>query len=295
MAPAAILGHKRAMSIEELIGFEGRIHVADIGAALIIETPPYKPLLDRGLARLSAVDADERQIPKLIETYGPETKVHPLVLGDGGQHRLYLCTPDSGMSSILQPSLRQLEFFNGFRTFGSVDRILRVNTVRLADVEDLQGIDYLKMDIQGAELMVLENSGSALNACVAIQLEASFIPLYVNQPTFGEIDMWMRRNGFHPHRFMDVKRWPIAPTVRDGDFMKPFNQLLECDIVYMRGLVDLSELSDDQVRKMLLIAAYVYASPDLVVHCALELERRSLVSGGSAVNLLGLLSRESGG
>jgi FkbM family methyltransferase len=291
VAVAPRIGHKTPMSIEKLIGFEGRIHVADIGAAAIAETPPYKPLLDRGLGRLSAVDGDERQIPKLVETYGPETRVHSLVLGDGSRRRLHLCTPESGMSSLLRPSPQQLAFFNGFDRFGAVKGAVDVDTVRLADVEELQAIDFLKMDIQGAELMVLENAGAALDSCVAIQLEASFITLYEGQPTFGEIDLWMRRHGFHPHRFTDVKHWSIAPTVRDNNYRVPFNQLLECDIVYMRGLIDLKSLSDDQIRKMLLIAIYAYSSPDLMVHCARELERRGVVTGGTATKLLGLMRR----
>lgn len=48
------------MTIESAIGFAGQLHVVDIGAAAIAEVPPYKPLLDRRLARLSAVDGDER-------------------------------------------------------------------------------------------------------------------------------------------------------------------------------------------------------------------------------------------
>jgi FkbM family methyltransferase len=283
--------HKPEMTIGEAIGFSGRLHAVDIGAAAISEFPPYKPLLDRGLARLSAVDGDDRQIPGMIQAFGPDTKVHPIVLADGMRHTLYLCAPKSGMSSILKPSARQLAFFNGFDQFGTVYREIEVETARLADVEGLDAIDFLKMDIQGAELMVLENAGAALDQCVAIQLEASFIALYEDQPTFGQIDQWMRAHGFHPHRFMDVKRWSIAPTIRGNDIYKPFNQLLECDIVYMRGLVDLTGLSDDQVRKMLLIAAYCYSGPDLMIHCGRELERRGLLQAGAAARLLALFPK----
>lgn len=194
------------------------------------------------------------------------------------------------MSSILEPAGRQLAFFNGFARFGAIQREIEVETERLADVAELQAIDYLKMDIQGAELMVLEHAGAALDQCVAIQLEASFIALYEDQPTFGEIDRWMRAHDFHPHRFMGVKPWSIAPTVRGNDIRKPFHQLLECDIVYMRGLVDLTGLSDDQVRKMLLIAAYCYSGPDLMIHCGRELERRGALRAGAAPGLLSLLA-----
>ncbi len=274
------------MAIEEFIGFTGKMHVVDIGAAAIAEIPPYKKLLDRGLARLTAVDGDERHAEGIVNAYGPDTQIVSDILADGNPAKLYLATPASGMSSILAPSERNLAFFNGFTDFGRVESVIDVDTRRPADVPALQNIDYLKMDIQGAELAVLKNAGQALDQCVAIQLEASFVTLYENQPTFGEVDLWMRANGFHPHCFVDVKRWSIAPTIRDNNFRVPFNQLLECDIVYVRGLVDLSGLSERQLQSLLLIALYCYASPDLAIHVEQEMERRDLLSPGSLQELM---------
>jgi hypothetical protein len=47
----------------------------------------------------------------------------------------------------------------------------------------------------------------------------------------GIIDLELRSQGFIPHRFTDVKRWSITPTIRNNDPRLPFNQLLEADIV----------------------------------------------------------------
>jgi len=204
-------------SLEELLDFNGRMHIVDIGAAAITETPPYRPLLDRGLARLSAVDGDGRQLAAMQEAFGPDTKVLGKVIADGTKRSLHLTRASNGMTSLLKPDARQLPFFNGFTVYGAVEQEIEIETERLADVPELQDIDFLKMDVQGAELMILENAGSALDGCVAIHTEASFIPLYEDQPTFAEIDRWMRKNGFLPHCFTDVKRWSIAPTLLNGD------------------------------------------------------------------------------
>lgn len=281
------------MSFESLIGFADKIHVLDIGAAAIAEVPPYKLLLDRGIARLSAIDGDPRHAAGLIEAYGPETRVLSDVIADGTMRTMYLAHPESGMSSLLAPRPQNLAFFNGFTEFGHVESVAAVQTRRLADIAELQDVDFLKMDIQGAELMVLENAGTALDQCVAIQLEASFVALYEDQPSFGEIDLWMRGHGFLPHSFTHVKRWSIAPTIRENDFRVPFNQLLECDVVYVRGLVDLSGLSDGQLRKLLLIAVYGYGSLDLGVHAEQELERRGALPQGTLTQMFALFAPET--
>jgi FkbM family methyltransferase len=269
-------------SLQELLGFQGLIHIADIGAATINEIPPYRPLLQHRIGRLSAFDGDERHRDEMVRYYGPLSKVYTCVVADGRDHILHLATAASGMASILAPFARNLAFFTGLGHFGRAEREVPVSTVRLQDIEGLSPIDFLKMDIQGAELMVLENAGPVLDQCVAIQLEASFIPLYEGQPNFGEIDLWMRRAGYMPHCFVDVKRWPIAPLRGAGDELIAFNQLLECDIVYVRGLVSLDGLSDDQLRKIALISALCYRSPDLCLHVARELQRRGQFNGDLA-------------
>ena len=262
-------------SLEELLDLDGLMHVVDIGAAANGEIPPYQNLLDKGVARLSAVDGDRRQLDALIASHGPTTAVFEKVIADGRRHSMHLSLhPESGMSSLLAPLPSHLAFFNGLAESSVVGSTVEVQTERLADIAELQAIDFLKMDIQGAELMVLENAGHALDQCVAIQIEASFIPLYAGQPSFGEIDLWMRGNGFLPHCFTTVKRWSIFPTMKDGNHLRPFNQLIECDIVYVRNLVDLGGLSDRQIRNIALISAYCYNSPDLCIHAVLALERR---------------------
>lgn len=278
------------MSLEAILGFEGQIHVADIGAAAIAEVPPYKALLDRGIARLSAVDGDDRQAGGIKDAYGEGAAVIVDVIADGREHTLYLTSLESGMSSILKPSRQGLAFFNLFTRWAHVEKTAQVATKRLADMEALQNIDYLKMDIQGAELMVLENAGNSLDRCVAIQLEASFVPLYEEQPSFGEIDLWMRRNGFLPHCFVDVKRWSIAPAMRNGEPKFPWNQLLECDVVYIRELISLAGISDEQMKKLALIAAYCYQSPDLCLHVVGELERRGSLPAGHSANVVAILN-----
>ena len=60
----------------------------------------------------------------------------------------------------------------------------------------------------------------------------SYFSLYEGQPTFGEVDVYMRSIGYVPHQFLQVKRWSIAPTIFNGNFEKPGNQLLE-SILYI--------------------------------------------------------------
>ncbi len=273
--------------IEQLLPHaQDKIQLADIGAAFFGEAAPYLSLLDKGLAQLFAFESDEREIDNLKRYLGTRGSVIPCAVGDGGTHTFHLCPRGFGMSSLLEPDPRSLDFFNLFPAFGKVESTVAVATRRLDDIEDLPQLDFLKMDVQGSELMILVNGRKKLSDCVAVQTEISFITLYKNQPTFGDIDRELRDQGFIPHRFTDVKRWSISPVTRNNDPRLPFNQLLEGDIVYIRDIVHPDKMSDRQLAKLAVIAHFVYNSPDLAGRCIVELQNRNICERDALVKYL---------
>lgn len=262
------------------------ICIADIGAAYFGETPPYEPLLNAQLGRLFAFDADNNAVIDLRSRFSDAT-ILPYAIADGAEHKLYVCP--AGMTSLLEPDQQALAFFNLFSQWGTVQRTEKIQTKRLDDVAELPSIDFLKMDIQGGELMALQNGRKKLAQCVAVQVEVSFMTLYKSQPVFSDIDQELRRQGLVPHCFTDVKRWSIAPTVRQHDPRLPFNQLLEADIVYVRSMVKPSLISDEQLRKLAAISHLCYNSPDLTARCIIELQARGLATATAVGSYLAII------
>jgi len=287
--------HNRPMStphpaLADLLNVTGTLEIADIGAASIGAPPLYQRLLDLKLARLNAFDADERQHAALVEAYGTDFRLFTDIVGDGARQTLHLAAPISGMTSLFKPSARHLAFFNGFDRMGEVHETQEVQTTRLDDVAGLPDLDYLKMDIQGGELAALQHGQARLVQCAAVQLEVSFVPLYEGQPTFGEIDVWMRGQGFMPHAFAELKRWSITPVLRNNDMREPFNQLLEADVVYVRDPTTPERWSPELLRRLILIAHYVYGSVDLAGHLVQWLEAQGELGRGAFDRYIGLVN-----
>ena len=265
------------MRIFDVFDFDKTIEIMDVGASVITEVPIYKVLLEKRMAFLTAFDGDERQITAIQNAYGRDfVTIIKHFLFDGGKRDVYLCNPASGMTSLLKPKVEALNFFNGFSNFGEVQSIEQVQTSRLDDIKNLRSPDFLKMDVQGAELEIIKNGKNALKNCLAIQLEVSYFNLYEKQPSFGEIDVHLRSLGFVPHRFLEVKRWAIAPTVFNGNFRVPGNQLLESDIVYIKNPLNLDKLDSIQLKKLAILAHYSFKSYDLCARLLIELERREV-------------------
>ena len=273
-------------SFPEALIPDQKIQIMDVGASMINEVPVYKALMDQGLAHLHAFEGDERQIDLLQSSYGSHCSIHKEFLFDGLAHTLYVAKPESGMTSLLKPSEAALKFFNGFEYFGAVEKTETVQTVTMDSLLDLPSIDFLKMDIQGAELTALRHGTDKLKDCLAIQLEVSYVCLYENQPSFGEVDVWMRSQGYVPHCFLEVKRWSIAPTIFDNNFRVPGKQLLESDIVYIKDPLRLKCLSDQALKKMIAIAHFALNSIDLCVHLILELQSRGSAAANAHLDYL---------
>jgi hypothetical protein len=99
----------------------------------------------------------------------------------------------------------------------------------------------------------------------------------------------LRRQGFIPHCFAAVKRWPIAPCVVNNDPRKPLHQLLEADMVYVRDFSRPDGMSDEQLKHLTMIAHYGYGSYDLALRCVMLLEQRGALEMGAQQQYLRML------
>ncbi len=268
--------------LRRLLGDPRLTSIVDIGANPVDGAPPYQDMLDAGLCTVTGFEPQADALAVLRARQGERETYLPHVVGDGRDHTLHV-TVASGMTSLFPPDPVRLQVFEGFGDWGVVTDRLDVATTRLDDVEGLPAVDFLKIDVQGAELMVFEGGRDRLAETVVIQTEVSFLPLYAGQPTFGQIDVELRRQGFVPHAFAAVKQWPISPF---RSHTPGTHQLLEADLVYVRDFARTEELSSDHLKQLSLVAHHVYGSSDLVVRCLLGLVAREELAMGSVVDYL---------
>jgi Methyltransferase FkbM domain len=75
----------------------------------------------------------------------------------------------------------------------------------LAESEEWDRIDILKMDIQGAELSVLKGGVKLLTAGAIdlLCLEVEFVQLYEGQPLFWQIAAYLNEFGYRLYRVYD--------------------------------------------------------------------------------------------
>ena len=97
-------------------------------------------------------------------------------------------------SSLLKPKkTKQIHKWLRFK-----DKI-KVKTQRLdtfCNEHSLEKIDFIFLDVQGAELKVLEGAGSLIKNIGMIWLEVEAVELYKRQPLKNDVERFMKTHGF---------------------------------------------------------------------------------------------------
>ena len=238
--------------------------------------PRYQRLLDAGNATVSCFEPQAAQRARLGDA--AHLRVFPNVLGDGGPATLHV-TRYPGCTSLFEPDPAVIDLFTAMSTQAPdgnfhVLRTEPVATTRLDEIEACPSADYVKIDVQGAELLVLRNGARKIAQAVVIECEVEFVPLYRGQPLFGEVQQFLSSQGMQFHKFLDIAGRTFRP-VQLGNPATAISQGLWADAIFVRDFTHLERYADEQLLKAAMVLHEVYVSYDLVMFLLAEHDRRT--------------------
>jgi FkbM family methyltransferase len=112
--------------------------------------------------------------------------------------------PDTGWdygnksSSLLEPDQHLQN--HSFVKFETKISVVTDTLESFCEIRKIDQIDFVHMDVQGAELLVLKGAGKWLQNINAVWLEVANVSLYKSQPLAKDIDVFMMQ-----HQFVRVK------------------------------------------------------------------------------------------
>jgi FkbM family methyltransferase len=244
------------------------VKIIDIGAMSIGTDKQHQSsrLVKAGKANVIGFEPVAEACEKLnAESAGTPQRYLPYAVGDGSEGE-FRETNQPMTSSLYEPNTKLLEQFQALAELTTVVKRTRIQTKRLDDIAEVADADYLKMDVQGAELDILRGATRTLSSVVAVHTEVAFVPMYCDQPLFADVDAELRRRGFILHNLYSLAGRAFKPFVKNNDVGERISQHLWGDAVYVRDFMRLDALTPEQLLKLALIVHETYLSFDLAAY-----------------------------
>lgn len=262
-----------AVMISNLLPDTGPIKIIDVGAMDIgKDEEPYSRLLKAVPCTVVGFEPLQAELDKLQAMAAPHYTYLGHIIGDGSEQTFYECNVPF-TSSLFEPDPMIVDQFHNLGSGMQVVKRARVATKRLDDIVEVRGADYLKVDVQGAELMVFQGATNVLKDTLVIHTEVNFAPMYRDMPLFGDIDVYLRSQGFLLHRLSSVSGRTFKPLVFQNDLNAVMSQPLWGDAIYVKSFTSFDTLPPVSLLKLATILHENYQSFDLVTVALREYDK----------------------
>ncbi len=218
-------------------------------------------------SKIIAFEVDEKLCAELNDKTTLNIKYYPTALGFKEQECTFYETKHPMCGSLYEPDEALLKFYNNL----DVALLKSTCTVKTTSLDDfvekysVEDVDFLKIDIQGAELDVFKGGLETLKKVVFIVSEVEFISLYIDQPLFGDVCAYLTKYDFMFHKFLGISGRSLKPVIMNNDPNFP-SQHMWSDAVFFRNITQLSVLSSSKLLKMGILS-FLYGSPDVAFSC----------------------------
>lgn len=235
-----------------------RFTLLDIGARDADNDPRWLGLPPERM-RLYGFELDEEgcaAMTRSMSAGGREARFFPYGLWGRAERRDFHHSLGHPGSSSLFPF--NFEVFDrwkifdgkGVRNEGQFMRPVQQIPVELSTLDrwraeqDVASVDFMKLNVQGAELEILRAGETVLPEVMGLLTEVAFVENYAGRPLFADIDAWLRGRGFTFFEFISpltVGRNASAVSTRLlPGFHHWHGQRVESHALYLRDPVALA-------------------------------------------------------
>lgn len=250
--------------------------ILEVGARPVGENEPFHRLLEAlPGSRVIAIEVDSALCAELNRQARPSLRYYPHALGRTEETRPFYEAMHPMCSSLYEPDHAVLDRYHGLE----VARLKSVGTIETVSLDtfsrrhELGPIDFIKIDIQGAELDVFAGGTATLAGTLGIVTEVEFVPLYKQQPLFGDVCRFLAEHALPFHRFLGMCGRTLRPVLINND-PNAMTQHLWADALFLRDLSRIDQFAPEQLLK-LAVFSNLYQSADVAVCCLLEYDRRT--------------------
>jgi FkbM family methyltransferase len=238
--------------------------IVDVGAHGTGDADVYAPALAGKNSVVIGFEPNTLECVRLNAQSPSMRRFFPYAIGNGKRGTFYVCRAPL-TSSLMQPNQSLLVKYENLADLCEVIEEVPVDTVRLDDAVEINAIDFLKLDIQGATHLALENAERLLERTLVVHAETEFVPVYSGEALFSECEIFLRQRGFMFHHFHALE----GRRMMHGSYAvgRAHSQTLWADAVFVPSLERLDQLSSRDLARLAWMMDAVYGACDMAMAC----------------------------
>ena len=254
--------------------------IIEIGALQIdSKKEPFYELLEYfPSSRIYGFEIEKEVCDKMNLESLKQITYYPYALGKTNEKRKLYITQHPMCSSLYKPNEDLNKLYNNLE----VTKLIKeseIETISLdffAEKYEVIDIDFIKIDVQGSELDIFQGAAKSLQNVLQIVCEVEFIPLYENQPLFGDVCNLLKKNDLIFNKFLGLAGRSLKPIMLNNN-PNLASQHMWSDAIFIKDIQKLENTSNEKLIKLSLLAC-VYNSYDLSYYILSYYDKKNLTS-----------------
>ena len=254
-------------------------NIIEIGAVkLDSQQEPFYQLLDIfPSSKIIGFELDKRVCEKMNREAKKGVRYFPYALGKANEKRKLYVTQNPMCSSLYKPNEELIKLYNKMEV-AYLKQETEIDTITLdyfIEQNKIGKIDFVKIDVQGAELDIFQGGINTLKNVLKIVTEVEFIHHYIDQPLFGDVCKFLEKHDMMFNKFLGLAGRALKPLVFKS-YEIP-SQHIWTDAVFIHHINKITNLSDEQTLK-LSVLSLIYGSVDLTHFCLTIYDKKNSTS-----------------
>lgn len=232
-------------------------NIIEIGAVQVQDNKePFYELLDYfPSTKIIGFEIEKEVCEKMNSQSYEGVEYYPYALGKANEKRKLYITNHPMCSSLYKPNEKLIKLYNNFEV-AYLKEETEIDTISLdyfVDKHNVGNIDFIKIDVQGAELDIFKGASKTLKNVLKIVCEVEFISHYENQPLFGDVCSYLNEYNLMFNKFLGLSGRALKPIMLNNNPNLP-SQHIWSDAVFIRHIEKINNLNDEQLIKLGLLS-----------------------------------------
>lgn len=250
--------------------------IIEVGALELSKKEPFYELLEHfPNSKIIGFEIEEKVCDEMNLKAPKGVEYYPHALGKKNEKKKLFNTKHPMCTSLYKPNEKFIRLYNNLE-FAYLKNETETHTITLdtfADKYNINDIDFIKIDVQGAELDVFKGGNNALKNVIKIICEVEFVPIYENQPLFGDVCSFLKQYDLMFNKFLGFAGRTLKPLIAN-EGPNVASQHMWSDAVFIHHVEKIQNLSDEKLLKLSFLSA-IYNSIDLAYFCLLIYDKRN--------------------